>query len=243
MNNSRVAGLVSLSLVAVLIITALAFNLAVDSLPVSAAQLLSDRDAAKQDLIDGTADGRLLYIRSEDYVLDRIGPSEYPDTVILETWLGTDDDGLLSTGVSTTSNVDGVVLLHSRLADGQVVATDVAAEMTFEHKAVNGSLESWLHSVWERPDQVAGEGVRDKGEGSYNDMPSRIYERNIVRREGVDGEETPGLILRVEIVEDAPLFLKQSWLQEDGNGGHVLLRSNKLLSFELLPEGTTPPSF
>ena len=242
MNNSGVAGLVSLSLVAVIIITALAFNLAVDT-PVSAAQLLSDRDAAKQDLIDGTAEGRLLYIRSEDYVLDRIGPSEYPDTVILETWLGTDDEGLVSTGVSTMNNVDGVVLQHSRLADGNLVITDVATGMTFEHTAVNASLESWLHGAWERPDRMAGEGVRDKGEGSYNDMPSRIYERDKVGREAVGGEETSGLILRVEIVEDAPLFLKQSWIEEDRNGGRVLLRSNKVLSFELLPEDSTPPGF
>ena len=205
--------------------------------------MLSVQDADKQDLIDGTADGRLLYIRSEDYVLERIGPSEYPDTVILETWLGTNDDGLVSIAVSTMSNADGVVLLHSKLADGQVVSTDVTTGETFEHQTMNASMESWLNGVWERPDQMAGEGVRDKGEGSYNDMPSRIYERDVIRREGAEGEGKPELILRVEIVEDAPLFLKQSWFQEDSNGARALLRSNKLASFELLPEGSNPPGF
>ena len=243
MNNTRAAGLVSLSLVAVIIITALAFDLAVDNSPVSAAKLLSAQDADKQDLIDGNADGRLLYIRSEDYVLDRIGSSEYPDTVLLETWLGTDDDGLVSTAVSTMSNADGIVLLHSKLVDGQVVSTDVDTGEIFRHQTMNASMESWLNGVWERPDRMSGEGVRDKGEGSYNDMPSRIYERDAVRREGVDGEGKPELILRVEIVEDAPLFLKQSWIEEDRNGGRVLLRSNKLSWFELLPEGSTPPGF
>ena len=81
MGNSRLTGMVSLSLIGVLIVTAC--NSSVDT-TVNVSRLMSDHYEAKLDLIDRASDGRLLYIRSEDYALERVDPSDYPDKVILE---------------------------------------------------------------------------------------------------------------------------------------------------------------
>ena len=243
MTTLRITGLAALSLLVGLIIVAVVFNVSGNQ-PVSAAQLLAEGEAAKQDLIDGTSEGRLLYIKSEDYYLDRIGFSELPDTVILETWFGTDDEGLITTAVSTMSTVDGVVVQHSRLVGNRLVHTDVGTGRTFE-SPVGGaeSLANWLDGVWQRPATIPGRGFTDKGEGTYKELRSRIYEKVMDIPEALRDQYPGTTLTRIEIVESSPLLLRQWTIREDASGERVVLKSNELVEATLLPAGSAPPSF
>ena len=234
MTTSRVTGLV---------IVVVAFN-GSGNQPASAAQLLSEGEAAKRVFINGTLEGGLLYIKSEDYTLDRIGFSEVPDTVILETWMGTNDKGLITTMVSTMSTVDGVVVQHGRLDGSRITSTDVGTGRIFGHNVSGAeSLANWLDGVWQRPATIPGRGFTDKGKGTYKAMSSRIYEQVMDTPEAI-GDQRPGTTLtRIEIVESSPLFLRQWTIQEDASGERVVLRSNELVEVTLLPAGSAPPSF
>ena len=137
------------------------------------------------------------------------------------------------------SNIDGTVLKYDKGMD-----TDVHPGMPFgRSKFMVDALDHWLHSVLQRPYPMLSAAVKYKGEGTYKGMRSRIYERNVAVPAGVNSEVPSPLVVQVEIVENAPLFLKQSIFQVDSNGGRVLVKSNSLLQFELLPEGSTLPSF
>ena len=80
------------------------------------------------------------------------------------------------------------------------------------------------------PSNIDGEGVKDKGEGIYKSMRSRIYERTVT---ATDGES---LVQRIESLEDAVLYLKQAVIQEDDQGERTALKSNALSEFRVLPE-------
>ena len=243
MTTLRITGLAALSLLVGLIIVAVVFNVSGNQ-PVSAAQLLAAGEAAKQELIDGTSEGKLLYIKSEDYYLDRIGFSEVPDNVILETWMGVNDEGLITTMVSTMSTVDGIVVQHGQLDGTRVTITDVGTGRVFGHN-VSGleSLANWLDGVWQRPATIPGRGFTDKGEGTYKEMSSQIYERPSEIPEAFRDQFPGTTVVRIEIVESAPLFLRQSTIREDASGERVVLKSNELVEATLLPAGSAPPSF
>ena len=109
----------------------------------------------KQALVDGLAQGQILYIRSEDYSKVRLGPlgqRDYPQRVIDETWVVIGSDGVTETNVGTMRDVDGDLIGHSELKDGVNTYSDLTS----------GSISTCLWaSVWVMPN-----GSRDVGTSS-----------------------------------------------------------------------------
>ena len=78
-------------------------------------------------LLKGISDGQVLYLRSVRY--DKRNPASLgmlwtpPEHTIEETWMAEDDDGAFTTYTTVTRDTGGEVVSHSRLVDGQSVAT------------------------------------------------------------------------------------------------------------------------
>ncbi len=89
--------------------------------PPTAAQQRAVAQQDKQALVDGLAQGQILYIRSEAYRrvrLGSLGRRDYPQRVIDEVWVVIGSDGAIETSISTRRDLDGELIGHSKLKDG-----------------------------------------------------------------------------------------------------------------------------
>lgn len=210
--------------------------------PATATGLAASVQENKQSFLDGIRGGQLLYFKVEKYKRNRLGPTDYPDRVIDETWLRAGKDGSIETAVAKMRNLEGEVLGYTQLNHGVLVFTDVATGMTFDISVDHwDSLESSVSEVWDRLLEIEGPGVDFKGRGRLNQRESLIYEWRYTSQGGPDDNTQRSMLKRIELVEDTPLFFKESLYQID-NQESTLLEESTMVEFKLLPEGSTVPT-
>ena len=215
----------------------------VGSGPATAAELVASVEENKQSLLDGISEGQPLYFKVEKYKRNRLGPSDYPVRVIDETWLRAGENGSLETGVATMRNLEGEMLGYTRLNEGTLKFTDVATGMTFDINVGHwDSLESSVSEVWDRLLTIQSSGVDFKGRGTLSQRESLIYEWRPTPQGSQDGGTQPSILRRIELVEDAPLFFKESVYEIDDQEIRTILEETTVVEFRLLPEGSTVPS-
>ncbi len=215
----------------------------VGSSPATATKLATLAQQNKQSLLDGIAEGQPLYFKLEKYKTNRLGPSDYPDRVIDETWLSAGANGSIEAAVATMRSLDGELLGYTRLENGGLVFTDVATGMTFNINVDHwGSLESSVNEVWNRPQALQDSGVEFKGRGRLNERESLIYEWTYTSQGGPDSGAQRSMLKRIELVEDAPLLFKESSYEVDDQGVKTLIEETTVVEYGLLPEGSTVPT-
>ena len=92
------------------------------------------------------------------------------------------------------------------------------------------TLSDWLGYSWQTADYAARSGAEFKGRGKLNGWDSLIYEW----RRDAD-------LQRLEIVENAPLMMRESAYIINEPGELILRQSNTVLEYQLLPLGSEAP--
>ncbi len=209
----------------------------------TATGLVASVQEDKQSFLDGIRGGQPLYFKVEKYKRNRLGPSDYPDRVIDETWLRAGEDGSIETAVAKMLNLEGEMLGYTQLNSGVLEFTDVATGMTFDINVDHwDSLESSVSEVWNRLLEIQGQGVDFKGRGRLNQRESLIYEWRYTSQGGPDDGTQRSMLKRIELVEDTPLFFKESLYEIDNQEVRTLLEESTMVEFRLLPEGSTVPT-
>lgn len=128
-----------------------------DQTPTTVADLIS-LDAAEHQRVlrDGMTEGRLLYVKTEQYQSEPSG--SLPGHFETEMWLGADPDGTITTAVSTLHYPDGPVTM------------DMTA--TYGHM----TLAAWVDQPWQTPEFAERSGAEFKGRGELHGWESLIYE-------------------------------------------------------------------
>ena len=135
-----------------------------------------------------------------------------PQQFVTETWLGANPDGTFATAVTTLWLADGPDTI-----DNLVVYR-------------RSTLSDWLGYAWKTADYAARAGAEFKGRGKLNGWDSLIYEW-----------QRDADVQRLEIVENAPLIMRESAYTIDQHGELILTQSNTVLEYQLLPPGAEPP--
>ena len=136
-----------------------------------------------------------------------------PQQFVTETWFGVGQDGKFSSAVTTLWLEDGPDTTDMLLVyQGQ-------------------SIEDWLTYSWQMADYAERSGAEYKGRGKLHQWDSQIYE----------WQTGPG-VQRLEIVEKAPLIVRESEYAIDQDGELSLTKSNTVLEFQLLPAGSAAPT-
>ena len=194
---------------------------------------LSPADRNKQVLLDGLAEGRILYFKIDDYRINRIipGTTDPPHRVIIENWLQphTGEQGELT--LATVRDQDGVLLQYTQATDGKYTTTVVSSGETMEMNIRWSSPAEWIDWIWNSPRNLAAH--RDfelKGIGELNGRATLIYETSSDSRKE-----------RWEFVEDAPLLWRISTYQIDSEGLETLTEEETVVDYRLLPPGSSIP--
>lgn len=131
----------------------------------------------KKVLLEGIAEGRLFYSKSEQYQREPGG--DLPQRFVSEIWQGVGSDGKVDRSVSRLWYEDGPETL------------DMGAGMG--HHA----LAAWLEQIWNLPQFLEGAGFELKGQGTLLGMESVIYElESESRLERIEIAEDAPLIAR-----------------------------------------------
>ena len=110
----------------------------------------------KRVLLEGIAEGRLLYSKHEQYQREPGG--DLPQRFVSEIWQGVGPDGKFDRSVSRLWYEDGPETM------------DMVAGMGHH------SLAAWLEQVWNLPEFLEVAGFELKGHGTLRGMESVIYE-------------------------------------------------------------------
>ena len=135
-----------------------------------------------------------------------------PQRFVREIWLGANPDGTFDTAVTTLWLEDG---------------PDTVDNLVVYHRS---TLSEWLGYSWQTADYAERSGAELTGSGKLNGWDSLIYEW---RRDGD--------MQRLEIVENAPLMMRESAYAIDERSELTLLQSNTVLEYQLLPPGAEAP--
>lgn len=165
----------------------------------------------KRVLLEGIAEGRLLYTKHEQYQREPGG--DLPQRFVSEIWQSVGSDGKVDRSVSRPWLEDGPETL------------DMGAGGMGHHTPV-----ALLEQVWNLPEFLEAAGFELEGHGTLRGMESVIYEL-----------ESESRLERIEIAADAPLIARHSSYEIDSNGDLVLVSQNAMLDYALLPPGSEPP--
>ena len=196
---------------------------------------LSPADRNKQVLLDGLADGRILYFKIEDYRINRIipGTSDPPHRVIIENWLQPDTGEQGELTLATVRDQDGGLLQYTQATDGKYTTTFVSSGETMEMNIQWGSPADWVEWIWDSPRNLASDPDYElKGIGELNGRATLIYERSS------DSRKTRW---EQKLVEDAPLLLRRSAYRIDSEGLETLTAEETVVEYRLLPPGSSIP--
>ena len=136
-----------------------------------------------------------------------------PQQFVTETWLGAKSDGTFATAVTTLWLEDGPDTIDTLV--------------TYRRS----TLSDWLGYAWKTAEYAERSGAEFKGRGKLRQWDSLIYEW------ARDSD-----VQRLEIVEDAPLIMRESAYTINQEGGLTLTQSNTVLEYQLLPPGAEAPS-
>jgi len=165
----------------------------------------------KRVLLEGIAEGRLLYSKHEQYQRE---PGGYlPQRFVSEIWQSVGSDGKVDRTVSRLWLEDGPETL------------DMGAGGMGNHAPV-----ALLEQAWNLPEFPEAAGFELKGHGTLHGIESVIYEL-----------ESESRLERIEVAVDAPLIARDSAYEIDANGDLVLVSQNAMLDYALLPPGSEPP--
>ena len=133
MNSARISGAVALSLLAGIAIWGGTLHFLENGTSI-VGESLSPADRNEQVLLDGLADGRILYFKIEDYRINRIipGTSDPPHRVIIENWWQPDTGEQGELNVATVRDQDGGLLQYTQGIDGKYTTTFVSSGETME---------------------------------------------------------------------------------------------------------------
>ena len=210
-------------------------------------------------LLKGISDGHVLYLKSVRY--DKRNPASLgmlwtpPEHTIEETWMAEGDDGAFTTYTTVTRDTDGEVVSHSRLVDGQSVATWAATGDTVtEPLSDEESLSWWVVGLWNSAVSLADSGYELVGTGRWYGQPTAIYESVItysinVGHFSASQKESMGLapdqksikqrIVRgYEYMVDSPLLYRNAEWTTDEDGGRSLSGEFRIVEYRLLPADT-----
>ena len=205
------------------------------SSPATAAEIAASVQQDKESLLTGIREGRPFYFKEEEYRRNPIGfggLGTEPNTVILENWVVAGDDGQIEDLVATKRSLEGDLLGYSQLTNGRAIYTDVATGTTLDEFTENwGTLESSVSASWDGLLSLQRPEFEFKGRGTLNQRASLIYEL----------QTSKGKLLRIEVVEDAPLLHKTSLYEGASPEQSSLLEQRALIEYRLLPVGSAFP--
>ncbi len=126
---------------------------------ITVADLISYNAEVHQRILrDGIANGRLLWVKSEQYQSEPSG--NLPERFETEIWLGGNPEGTVTTAVSTLHYPDGPETM------------DMTA--TYRHQTLTG----WLDHAWNLAAFAERAGAEYRGPGKLQGWDSQIYEWN-----------------------------------------------------------------
>ena len=195
----------------------------------------------KDELIGSLTPGRVLYIKYEEYIEERItfcGP-EQPQTVVGESWEEVGVDGLFS-GVAVVRGPDGQLLTYMEIASGEVESTDVATGQRMYYGSASPSAEDvagWVEAVWEFPVSILEDGYTFEGRSELNGRDSLVYEET-----WVDSWDGGKHIRRMEFVEEKPILFRSSSYDVGEGGQRTLVDQHTFVEYRVLPEGAVAPT-
>ena len=201
--------------------------------PNTSSEPLSPADRNKQVLLDGLADGRILYFKIEDYQINRIIPGaiDPPDRVIIENWLQPETGSQGELNVAAVRDQDGGLLQYTQATDDKYTTTFVSSGETMETNIQWGSPAEWTEEIWNVPRNLASHsGFELKGIGELHGRATLIYEASS------DSRKT-----RWELVEDAPILWRNSTYRIDSEGRETLTEEETVVEYRLLPPGSSIP--
>ena len=187
----------------------------------------------KHDLLDGLADGRILYFKNEDYRTDRVlpGTDHPPENVIIEYWLQAETSERGELGLVTERTVDGRLLQYSVAKDDILTTTVVSSGETLETHLAWPSHAEWIKTTWQWPGSLASDpDIEFTGTGQFQGRATLIY-----------GTSSDSRRSRWELVADAPLLRKDSIYRIDGEGRETLIAETNVVEYRLLPVGSRVP--
>lgn len=194
-------------------------------------------------MIDGLAQGQILYIRSEDYQSVRLGPlgqKDYPQRVIDETWVVIASDGATETSIFTTRDLDGELIGYTELKDGVNRHSDLISGVYIDTPMGIGlGYAEWIKGHWD-PTSITNR-MEDRGfafvrQGELGNQVSLIFERSYAAQQGDEAS-----VSRVELVEYRPFLNRTATYEADEQGQETLLQEHAFLEYRLLPESSTFP--
>lgn len=194
----------------------------------------------KDELIGSLVPGRVLYIKYEEYIEERItfcGP-EQSQTVVGESWEEVGVDGLFS-GVAVVRGPDGQLLTYMEITGGEVESTDVATGQRMYYGSASPSAEDvalWTRAVWKRPASMMDDGYTFEGRSELNGRDSLVYEETWT--DSWDGGKN---VRGMEFVEEKPILFRQSIYDVGEGGQRTLVNQHTFLEYRVLPQGAVVP--
>ena len=234
MNSARTSGVVALILLTGVAIWGGTLHFLENGTNI-AGEPLSPADRNEQVLLDGLADGRILYFKIEDYRMDRIipGASDPPHRVIIENWWQPDTGEQGELNVVTVRDQDGGLLQYAQGIDGKYTTTFVTSGETMDMSVQWGSPAEWIDWIWNLPQNLASNPDFElKGIGELNGRATQNYEG------WSDSRKTRW---EREFVEDAPLLLRRSTYRIDSDSREDLTEEETVVEYRLLPPGSSIP--
>ena len=230
---SRVAGAVALILLLVLATWGGVLHFSWNATNTTG-DIVSPAERNKQELLDGLAEGRILYYKTESYKTDRIIPgiADPPEQLVVETWLQQGPGERDELSVATMRDMDGRLLQYLRVSEGKQTMTFPSTGETMEMSFDWYSPTEWVEETWIFPRYLGtNPGTELIGAGELNGRTSLIYEaRSRSRR------------TRIELVEDAPLLRRDSIYRIGIDGGETLTEDETIVEYRLLPTDSRVPS-
>lgn len=209
---------------------------------VAATGLLQAAQQEKNTLLAGIAEGQILHILIETYQKNRLpGPAAldgawgYPDRTQGEIWLSADENGNISTYVTATRDLEGILLQRSLKTDGRRESTDIATGriMSFD-TGRNTHIASWINGMWDHPQQLREKGWTLKGQRQLNGRQSIVHEMSFTIPADENQEER-NMVREIEFAETTPLIWRSTLWKINGQGERTLAEENKVLDIQLLP--------
>lgn len=210
---------------------------------VTAHELSASADSKKTELLNGLANGQILYWKMEEYEEDRHGSweSNVPDRLVTENWITQRMDGGLKESVSISRDVAGTAVRYGTYMDGRAVTTYVDSEEEIViNISAHGKIATWFDGMWGRVDS----GYDREGEST-----SRVTvdgkEKAIFKWEYAKDENQPELghkRRKIEMVVSDPLLRRYTSYKVDPSGTETLISDLAITEYRLLPVGSKMPS-
>ena len=142
----------------------------------------------KQRLLDGIAEGQILYYRGEQYVKSRpltsgtVGGFDWtlPEHIRSETWMAADENGQTTTYTHIGRSLEGEVLIHSTLENGHRVYRNLGTgEQTSLPVSGERRFEPWLEGRWSLSRRLSDRGFEFVGSGWVDGMRTAIFQEEL----------------------------------------------------------------